>query len=133
LLNTSTSCGPLKFRIMNQEFHGLGGPCLICRGYRPNRRYHVVRSILDWNFLEKFCRKRATLQTGNEHETPFWSADCTQTYKLVGRIRRVIVETTITAPPWLDVLVKPRESSIRSAATESPLALAIAFCSLRAL
>jgi hypothetical protein len=36
----------------------------------------------------------------------------------------------------LDVLTyaaTPRDSSIRSAATESPLALAMAFCSLRAL
>ena len=31
------------------------------------------------------------------------------------------------------ILVTPRDSSTRSAATESPLALAIAFCSLRAL
>ncbi|MEY2602871.1 MAG: hypothetical protein QOH31_636 [Verrucomicrobiota bacterium] len=37
---------------------------------------------------------------------------------------------TWNAPAFL---VTPRDFSIRSAATESPLALAIAFCSLRAL
>src|SRR5215471_8418313 len=41
--------------------------------------------------------------------------------------------TTTPAQTLLAFLVTPRDSSIRSAATESPLALAIAFCSLRAL